>query len=312
MNLKDIEPLEKNKNYLIFDISNLAYAAFYVHKNENMDIILGLAAHTLLMMLNFYYNKFKPDTVILACDRHNWRVDYTKSKTCISKKIYKGDRHKDMTKAEREKYELFKQSLKDFEDMIHENTKIICFAQNGCEADDLIAGFVQIYGKDNKITIISRDKDYIQLLQNKNVKLMDPVTKKFHSLDEWDNNVDLHLYIKCIKGGEDNIQSAYPRIWKKKLVKAWNDPFLMTTIMKHEWTNQNNITFVVEDLFKENQLLMDLTKQPPIIKKLMVKTITERIQNPGSYSYFNFLRYCGKNNLKTIAKDIDRFNDLLS
>ena len=156
-------------HYLLLDISNLLYRNFYANKSEDDITIAGLAQHQALLTLNKYYKEYSPDKIIMCFDRPTWRKEYTKSNKCISEKIYKGNRRKDMTEKEEKKYKLFLEHLTNFEALIKEYTSIVCLAMKNLEADDLVAGFCQGYSKNNKITIISTDKDFIQLLGLTNV-----------------------------------------------------------------------------------------------------------------------------------------------
>jgi len=301
-----------NKHYLLFDISNIARMAWHVHDKEDDDVVAGMAIDVTLKMLNKYYNKFLPDEIILAYDRPNWRKDYTMSNKCVSGKLYKGDRELKLTQSEKVRLDIFRETIADFENLIREHSSVICLAADGCEADDLIAGFCQTYSEDIDITIISSDKDYVQCLTNNNVKLLNPMTQKYRTLEEWDDSIEWNLFVKCIRGGEDNIQSAYPRIFLKKLKIAFDDPYEMTNVMQHTWNHPNGKTFLVEDLFKENQLLMDLTKQPDHIKQIMADAIEHGLNNRSKFSLFKFVKWCGNHDLKKIVKDVSRYTDMLS
>jgi len=301
-----------NKHYVIFDISNIARMAWHVNDGQPDDVVAGMAVDVTLKMLNKYYKKFKPHEIILAYDRPNWRVDYTKTPKCVSGKLYKGDRALKLTEKEKARLEIFKATLADFEELIKAHTSIICFSADGCEADDLIAGFCQKYGEDIDITIVSSDKDYVQLLVNDNIKLMNPLTQKYRTLEEWDNSIEWNLFVKCIRAGEDNIQSAYPRVRLTKLKEAFENPFTMTNIMKHEWKHPNGKKYVVEELFKENQYLMDLTKQPDHIKTAMFDAVEHGLDNRSKFSLFHFVKWCQKHNLKKIVQDIAYFKPMLT
>ena len=280
------------------------------HPNEDLT---GITHHTALVTLNKYYKQFKPHKVILAFDtKPYWREIYTQSDECISKQIYKGDRNNNLTKKQKKQLVLFQTHIKEFERLIRKHTSIICMASRFLEADDLAAGFVQRVSDEHEIILVSGDKDYIQLLRT-NVSLYEPGTGKKRTLDEWDNDVELFLFEKCIRGSEDNIMSAYPRVRKTRIRKAYTDHFeranLMNTTWSHPLTKQ---IFLVRDLFEENKLLMDLREQPEYVRTLIDNTITESINNPGTFSYFNFMRYLGKHELTRIIEGFDNYIHLLN
>jgi hypothetical protein len=304
-----------NKRYLVFDISNLLYRTFFAHKSEEDITVAGLAHHTALLTLNKYYRQFKPDKVIMAFDRPSWRKEYTQSEACLSKKPYKGNRRQKMTPKEKAKYELFLKNLAEFEDMIRNHTSIIALAGEQLEADDLVSGFVQVKSleDDSEIIIVSGDKDMIQLLGYPRVRLIDPATGKDRTLDEWDGDAELFLFEKCLRGDlGDNVMSAYPRVRSTRIMKAYKDELERQNMMHEQWTAPDGRTFVVKEVFKENQLLMDLRCQPPEIQKRIIQTVLHALENTGTYSYFHFMRFLGKFELKKLAEQAEQFAHLLS
>ena len=69
------------------------------------------------------------------------------------------------------------------------------------ECDDVIAHLASNVYKDQKVIILSTDTDFIQLLENENTKLWNPIKKKF--IDRWP--VDYLVY-KSLKGdSSDNV-----------------------------------------------------------------------------------------------------------
>jgi len=300
--------------YLVLDISNLLYRNFYANKSEDDITIAGLANHQALLTLNKYFNQHWPDKVVMCFDRKTWRKDYTKSEQCISGKLYKGNRRKDMTQKDREKYELFLEHLKEFEELMKVHTSVICLAAESLEADDLAAGFVQEYSSaDNEIIVISTDKDYIQLLGFENTKLVNPADDKERTLEEWGGDAELFMFEKCIRGDAgDNVQSAYPRVRKTRIMKAWEEPLTRLNMMEEKWINHEGKELMVKDVFKENQLLMDLRKQPENYRALIKNTIHEEMADPGEYSYFHFMKFLGKYGMKKVAANAETYAKMLS
>lgn len=306
--------------YLVFDAGNILYRTFYVHKNEDDMTVAGMAALTALLTINKYFKLHKPCKIIMAFDRHSWRKDYTAGGQCITPKGYKANRRQDMTPKEEERYQLFLDHVEEFENLIREHTSIMVMADDGLEADDVIAGVCQtlsVTEDDSEIIIVSQDKDLIQLLRHPNVTLVDPATGKNRTLADWDGDADLFMFEKCIRGDAgDNVQSAYPRIRSTRIRKAYEDDFEKANVMEHEWElpigNGDTKKVKVKDLFKENALLMDLTAQPDDIQKKMVMSVLTGIKNPGQFEYFSFLRFLGKYEMKRIAENVESFVPMLS
>lgn len=82
--------------------------------------------------------------------------------------------------------------------------------------------------------------------------------------------------------------------------------------MKETWRDENKREFMVEKLYKENQLLIDLEKQPTEIRELITKTIQDAENKPHKFSMFHLMRFLGKYKLEKIAENIVQFVPLLS
>ena len=299
--------------YLVFDISNLLYATFFVHKQETDTTIAGLAAHSALMTLNKYYRQFKPDKVVMAFDRSSWRKEYTASEECVSKRPYKGNRRQNMTSAEQAKYERFCAHVNDFENLITNYTSIISLAGKNLEADDLIGGFVQTH-QDDEIIIVSADHDFLQLLKFPNVTIFSPKSGKKRDLSEYHDDPIYYLYLKYIRGDikGDHIQSALPGVREKAVYEAYNDPYKHEELMRRVWKDPNGREFVVRDLFNENKKLINLEQQPEEIRERILHTINEEMARKKRYSFFHMLRFLKKLELNKITENLESFEPLLS
>ncbi len=69
---------------------------------------------------------------------------------------------------------------------------------------------------------------------------------------------------------------------------------------------------IVKQLFKENELLMDLSAQPEHIQAAMVRIVLKGLANPGAFSYFHFMKFLGKYEMMKLAQNADNFVNLLS
>ena len=302
--------------FLLFDISNMLYRTFYAQITEDDQTLAGMASHMALTTLNKYYKQFRPDKVVMAFDRSSWRKQYTAEHTQL--KPYKGNRRQDMTAAQQLKYERFMQHLAEFETLIIKHTTIITLLGEMLEADDLIAGFVQMH-PDDEITIISADSDLAQLFKHDNVTLISPATDKEQDyLKKFDDDPDFYLFQKCIRGDTtDNIQSAYPRVRStriKEVYEDWvdGDGYKFVTFMKETWTDHESRTWTVEEMYNHNRVLIDLEKQPTHIRKAMVEAITAEKSLAKTFSYFHILKFIGKYKLIKIKENIENFIPMLS
>jgi hypothetical protein len=296
---------------LIMDTTNLLYRVFFA-SNKDADakeIITGLCNQSALLQLKYHYDKHKPDNVVLAFDSYSWRKEYTKDlSTCITNKKYKGNRRKNLTESQEQMMKKFDEHVDEFYELIKNKTRIITLRGKYLEADDLIAGYVQMNKNDDNI-IISADKDFVQLMSNPRVKLIDPIKDKERDLSEWNDDARFHIFEKCFRGdASDNVQSSYPRLRKNKIEEAYKDDYVFNTLMKNKFTSIemiNNspieIEYITEELFEENEMLMDLTKQPKPIKKMIKKVIQLEENRDKKYNHYAFMRFCVKHQMERIT-----------
>lgn len=299
-----------DEHHLVLDTSNLLYRTFYAHKDEDSSTLTGLAMHSAFTTMNKYYKKFRPDTIVMAYDRKNWRKEYTLSDQCYSGKVYKGERRKDQTPAQKQKYAEFMEHIAEFEHLMRTQSSVVCLAADGLEGDDGMAGWVQLH-PDATHTVVSGDKDAIQLLKLPNVRLYDPATGKERICDD----PEYYLFLKCFRGepaSTDNVQSAYPKLRETKIQEAFKDPFALTNLRQSTWTDKDGRVMEVGKLLDENRLLIDLECQPPHIRQLIEDTIEEAATNRGKFNYFNFMKFLGKYELKKLAQQLDQFANMLS
>lgn len=322
--------------YLLYDVSNMLYRTFFANKKLDAETSIGLAHHMALLSANKFFRKFNPHKLVMVFDRSSWRKEYTQSSSCISGKVYKSHRRKDMSPKEQEKFFMFLQHITEFEEIIRNHTGIVCLSKDGLEADDLIAGFIEAYAPDgdDEIVIVSRDRDLAQMLGNgkdifySNVSQYDPTTGKqitiesairdlFKSkrrieLSPNHMNVDYFLFAKCMKGDfGDHIQGALPGVRKTKIDKAYNNSLERLNIMNEVWTDNNLNEFKVKNLFEENKKLIDLRSQPEEIRVKIFNAILDAMETPGKFNYFHFLRFLGKNDLKEIEKSLESMLPML-
>jgi hypothetical protein len=297
----------------------MLYRGFYANAKENDDVLLAMCYHTALISMQYMVNKYKPDEVVAAFDSHSWRKEYTKYAS-LSHKKYKGKRRQNLTDKEREQLEMFDMHIQDFYEYLKTSTSLIVLKNNLLECDDLIAGFVDMY-PDDKHVIISTDKDFIQLLNNPNVTLIEPDKEKQRTLLEWNNDHKFFMFEKCIRGDiSDNVQSSYPRLQKKKIDAAYTDSYLRANVMAHEFAVEvidDDGTLVehkykTSELFEENELLMDLRMQPAEIRRKMDRTIHKAMAERSRFDLIKFIQLCGRYDLERIRSNSKQFTKMLS
>ena len=270
----------------------------------------GLAMHVSLNTLNKFFKQLQPNQIALTFEGvYNWRKTYTSSKECHSRRGYKANRVKD------DSFLPFFELIRAFEELARNHTSLVCLSHPLLEGDDLVGGYVNRFAPlGDEIYIVSGDKDFTQFLKYPNVKLINPDTGKPREHED----PDFFMFEKCFRGDSgDNVMSAYPRVRATRLKKAFTDDYELTKILNETWTVTDPetgeiIEHKVEDLFLENHMLMSLDGQPDHIKQVIEETLDHELVHHGKFSYFQFMKFLGKYELESIAKQAQSFVNLFS
>ena len=312
------------KTNLILDGNNILYRTFHAtnRSGDPDEVVIGMCIHSALMTMNKYYNLYSPDNVVMTFDDYSWRKEYTKDLSkCVTNKKYKGHRRQDQTPKQKRMQQMLEDHMEEFYEILRDKTSVITLKRKYLEGDDLMAAWVQMHREDNNV-VVSGDQDMIQLLRYEGVTIVNPANGQERTLKDWEDDPDLFLFEKCIRGEQktnDNIQSSYPRLRRDRLVKAYHDEYERNNVMNHTFVqleevddDYEDVEYRTGDLFKENQLLMDLRKQPKNVKVLMGKTIMSAKENRGKYHHVKFLKFCTVNELQKIIERIEDYVPMLS
>lgn len=315
------------KTLLVVDANNLIHIEFHNNKGYGGgNSAADLAISRFLLRLTHLRKTHSPTTIILCFDsRGNWRKDYTKSPDAVTHKIYKANRSKKLSKSEKAVKKYLDEKICALTEALRKNTKLFIMGKDGIEGDDFVGGVCHIYGDapDVRVKLVSSDKDYMQLLRYSNIEIVNPLKNgKKRTLKEFNNDPDLYMFEKCIRGdAKDNVRSSYPRVPRTKIVEAFYDTFKKSNLMEHTFEetiykeDQDeyvNVTYKVGDIFNENQLLLDLEKQPEHIKDEIFDEIQREMLSKKKVSLPLFLRFLGKNDMNNLISSITRMADTLA
>jgi 5'-3' exonuclease len=309
------------KTNVILDISNILYSNFYMATKDKLDIILAKAHVAAFDSINKYFREYHCDETIVAFDgKFNWRKRYTREDpNRVTHKKYKGQRRQNLTAAETAKLEQFDEHVVEFREILKNYTGLLVLHHENLEADDLIAGYIQSHPNEKHL-IVSQDRDYLQLLGQKHVMMLDPRTKAQLTLKEYYEDHEYFMFQKCIRGDQgDNVMSCFPRIRSTKIEAAYTDAFAYQALMANEFEveflDDNGILqkkrYKTKEVYWENRLLMDLSRQPKVIRAMMTDAIERCKANRGTYDMFKFLKFCGRNDLQIIVQNISKYSKLL-
>jgi hypothetical protein len=273
-------------------ISNLM---IQLGNHTNADIEEDLLRHMVLNSVRAYNVKFKNEfgEMIIACDAgNNWRRQIFP--------YYKANRRKNREKSEINWTSVF-ESLNKVRDELKDYFPYRVLRVDGAEADDIIGTLAQTYGNTNeKILILSGDKDFVQLQAYMNVQQFDPVQKKWRKTNDVDKFMKEHIIRGDAGDGVPNFLSADDTF----VVGARQKPISQKKL--DQWLDADPKEFCDEKMLRgylRNQQLVDLNFIPPDIKKEVLVQY-EQQAGKGRDKLFN---YFIDRRLKLLLESINEF-----
>ena len=190
--------------------------------------------------------------------------------------------------------------LNKIRDELKENAPYKVIEIDTCEADDIIATLATKYSSNEKVMILSSDKDFAQLQKFKNVDQFSPILKK-HIKEELPKLQLKQLIIRGDKtDGIPNILSADDVF----VTGGRQKPITNKKIIN--WLNENPKDFCNEDMYRNytrNETLIDLSKVPEELKeKILHSYDTFQVKTKQ-----HFMNYMIKKRLKNLLEVIDEF-----
>jgi hypothetical protein len=166
-------------NIAIIDLSNLLHSTYHAQvrfdkslKNDNDKYAMW--RFLLLNSILNVKNKLQPQEIVLAVDSSSWRKEFFKYYK--ARRILKRKEQTDFN------YEEFFEISNGFIEEITEVFPYKVIKVERAEADDIIGVLAHLLS-DKQVTIVSRDKDFKQLLRNPNIKLYDPIDKNYKTVE---------------------------------------------------------------------------------------------------------------------------------
>lgn len=282
---------------IIMDLSQVMISNLMVQlgNHTNADIEEDLLRHMVLNSVRAYNVKFKNEfgEMIIACDAgNNWRRQVFP--------YYKANRRKNREKSEINWNFVF-ETLNKVRDELKDYFPYRVIRVDGAEADDVIGTLAQTYGNTNeKILILSGDKDFVQLQAYMNVQQFDPVQKKWRKTNDVDKFMKEHIIRGDTGDGVPNFLSADDTF----VVGARQKPISQKKL--DQWLDADPKEFCDENMLRgylRNQQLVDLNFIPPDIKKEVLVQY-EQQAGKGRDKLFN---YFIERRLKLLLENINEF-----
>jgi 5'-3' exonuclease len=285
---------------IIVDLNQVMIANIMAQLGNHTNTVIeeDLFRHVTLNSLRSFKRQFAEyGEMVIACDDKNyWRKQQFP--------YYKANRKKAREKSDVDWNQIFNHLNKIREELkIHSPYRVI--QVDGVEADDIIATLCIEYGTilntQEKILILSGDKDFVQLQVYGNVEQYNPVLKKHIK----HNNPHKYLREHILKGdrgdGIPNIMSAddciaigerQKSLPAKKIEYLTGIPDLSKVLTEQELTR-----------FKRNERLIDLHMIPEDIRANILKKYHEEANKPKD----KLVAYLKQHKLKVLLENIGEF-----
>ena len=278
---------------IIIDMNQITLASvmmnFHMTKSEELEE--DMVRHMILNSIRMYRTMFKEEygEVVLTYDsRHYWRREIFPQYKQNRKKGRENDT-KDWDKI----FGLLNAIKSEFREILpYKYVEVY-----GAEADDVIGTLCKEY-QDQKVMIISGDKDFIQLQKYKNVKQYSPILKKMVNGHNPNTYIKEHILKGDSSDGVPNVLSPdhtfveglRQRPLSKKKIEAWLN-------------SETGMSEEVKRNYQRNHKLINLDNTPDDLQKLILDTFNEAPSGDRS----KILTYFIENKLKELTDSIGDF-----
>ena len=285
----EIDMGKPNDSVLLVDGMNLFIRVFSAIPTTNEDGIHVGGIVGFLRSLAYSINMIRPTRTIVVFDGKggsNRRRKIFPQYKMGRKMSYRLNRAHDFLTREEEQKMMIRQLNRVVEYL--ECLPITILNIENCEADDVIGYLSKHIYNDSKTTILSTDKDFLQLVDN-NTRVFSPTKKKMYDeakvFDEYGIHPKNFLLFRMFDGDKSDGIPGVNGIGQKTLVKLFpfmetNQQYTLDDIYRSAETQKNPLCERVlqsKDLLDLNKQLMDL--EDGIIggqTKLKIKEIVER------------------------------------
>ena len=286
---------------IIIDMNQISLASLMMHLNmtKAKEPDESMVRHMILNSVRMYRTMFGEEygEVILTYDsKHYWRRDFFPQ--------YKSNRKKNRDADSKDWNAIF-EILNKIKAEIKNNLPYKFLEVYGAEADDIIATLCKFSqtekdrSNNEKIIIVSGDKDFIQLQKYVNVKQYSPILKKYVN----DHNPETYIKEHILKG---DTSDGVPNVLSPD--NTFTDGLRQRPLGKKKIETWLNID--IDDLhdevkrnYQRNEKLIDLSKIP---NELENEILTEFHGAPfGDRS--KLLNYFIKSRLKNLTETIGEF-----
>ena len=281
---------------IIFDFNQVAISNLMEQIGSSKTAVdESLVRHMILNTIRTYVKKFKAEfgpNIIIACDNKKyWRREIFP--------YYKANRKKSRESSGHDWNSIF-ECLNKIRDELREHSPYKVIEVDTAEADDIIAVLSIKHSANEKVMILSSDKDFAQLQKYPNVEQYSPILKKF--IKEPLPSAQLKQLV--IRGDKSD---GIPNILSKDDVfveGVRQKPITEAKIIN--WMNQKPEELCTEEMlrnYNRNEMLIDLTRIPENLKQNIIDTY----ESSKGRTRQEFMNYMVANRLKNLIEVIDEF-----
>ena len=279
---------------IIIDMNQISLASLMMDLNmrKSNEVDEGMVRHMILNSVRLHRSDFHKEfgEVVLTYDsKHYWRRDYFPN--------YKAGRKKGREKDSKDWDAIFN-CLNKIKAEFKENLPYKYLEIYGCEADDIIATLCKNF-QDEKIMIVSGDKDFIQLHKYPNVKQYSPILKKMVNGHDPDTYIKEHILKGDTSDGVPNVLSQdntfvdgiRQRPLGRKKIENWLDMHI------------DDLPSEVKRNYQRNSTLINLDNVPDELEKEIMDNFCEAPCGDRS----KLLNYFIQSRLKNLTNEIGEF-----
>jgi hypothetical protein len=285
---------------ILLDLNQVMIANLMIQiQGGKADLQEDLIRHMVLNSIRLYRQKFKEygELVICADDKNYWRKDVFP--------YYKAHRKEDREKSDLD-WKMIFECLNKVKGEIKDNFPYRVIQVSRAEADDVIGTLTNRFGvylnndTNEKILILSGDKDFGQLQKYANVDQFSPVTKRWVKVADPRRFLREHIMKGDRGDGIPNFLSNDSCIVAKERQKP------LASKKLNIWVDQEPKDFCTEEMlrnYKRNEQLVDLDCVPDNIRAEVNRQYDE-YELPDRKGLLN---YFIKNRLKLLTECIGDF-----
>jgi len=279
---------------ILIDLNQVCIANILQEIKQIKKIEPLLVKHMILSTLLYYRRKFndKYGELVICCDsKRSWRRDVFP--------FYKANRKTNRAKDDVDWNGIF-EVINSLTDDLKTKFPYAVIQVDHAEADDIIGALANHYNSNEKIMIVSSDKDFLQLQKNPNAQQYSPTQKKNLTCDNPNHYLKEHIMKGDRGDGIPNFLSDDDTFVTDKRSKK-----IMKTKLD-AWKILDPIEFCDEKMmrgYKRNEQIVDLSHTPQDIK---IKTVDQY----DSYEYNQrdkLLNYFIQNKLRNLIEHIGDF-----